>query len=52
MKIICTYLEKENLMDSLCNSVFCPFGRDCIGGYNCERCTEDNIEWEIVDEQA
>ena len=48
MKIICTKTEKENLSDSVNSSAFCPFGHDCMG-FNCERCFEENVEWEITD---
>ena len=50
MKIICTKTEKENLSDSVNNSAFCPFGHhNCIGTH-CEKCFEDNVEWEVEDE--
>jgi len=52
MKIICTKAEKENLLDSIASSPFCPIGnRFCISsGDTCAECFEDFEEWEVVDE--
>lgn len=52
MKIICTEQEKEDLLDCVCSSQFCPLGRfDCMG-IACEECFGDFVEWEVKNENA
>ena len=53
MKIICTKTEKENLLDSTASSNFCPMGIGFCGKFDadsCAQCFEDNVEWEITDD--
>ena len=49
MKIICTKTEKENLIDCICSSQFCPFGNMLCVGINCEHCFPNNVEWDVKD---
>ena len=55
MKIICTKAEKENLIDSTASSQFCPMGIGfCtnIDADKCAKCFEDNVDWEITNEES
>ena len=55
MKIICTKTEKENLLDSVASSPFCPLGNwNCAKTYaeKCADCFEQFEEWETTDEDA
>ena len=50
MKIICTKVEKEQLLDSVCSSCFCPLGNFNCMATECEKCFDEFIEWEVTDE--
>lgn len=52
MKIICTKAEKENLLDCVASSPFCPLGNwNCSSDADrCALCFEDFEEWDVVDE--
>ena len=53
MKISCTDKEKENMIQIMYNSEYCPFDGiendyRCEPGY-CLTCFEQHIEWDVKD---
>lgn len=53
MKIICTEMEKNDLLFCIKNSTSCPNGKFECGDNNkyesCVECFNDQVEWEIED---
>lgn len=51
MKIICTKKEKESLTMTICASRNCFLPYKCPNGYDCKKCLEERIEWEVTDDE-
>lgn len=51
MKIICTEREKENLLDCIDASNFCPISERCVSNKSCRECAEEHIEWVVEDKK-
>ena len=53
MKIICTEEEKKAIIEMIRESTVCPFKkRDCIDQESCNRCMEEEIQWNVTNIQG
>jgi hypothetical protein len=48
MKITCTNEEKQLLSTVLAKSGKCPLTQDCPDKMPCQKCIEENVNWNIA----
>lgn len=49
IKIKCTKVEKDRLVESMSESQVCIFPNNICGGRTCKKCVEENIKWHVTD---